>query len=441
MPTCSQRVVRSEEGETRESEIEAGADGEEPIETYVYDPESETVHRTVRTRWNGPITTSQAVTQSTHVTEEDPDSVFDSAWLRRSTPPEVSDPYRSVRVVDLFSGCGGMTLGIAEAARALNYEIDPLLAVDTDRTALSVFSENFNGAEITSRAVEEIFGLTPGAPVGDDLESLVDELGRVDILVGGPPCQGHSNLNNHSRRDDRRNELFLSMARAAEVLQPSHILIENVRDIVHDRENVFERTVRVLEEELGYLVDTGTLEAEKLGVPQQRHRTFIVASTDRQPDLDWLKQQYQRCERSFDWACRDLEGTVGPKGFDTTTRPTGKTLERINWLHDGENRWELKNELRPPCHRDKKHSYLSVYGRMKPEEPAPTITTGFTCMGQGRFVHPHERRTITPHEAARLQFFPDYFQFRELDRGSYKRLIGNAVPPKLTYVLALELLR
>ena len=98
--------------------------------------------------------------------------------------------------------------------------------------------------------------------------------------------------------------------------------------------------------------------------------------------------------------------------------------------------------MRPDCHRLKEHSYKSVYGRMYWEQPAQTITSGFTSMGQGRFVHPKAKRTITPHEAARLQFIPDFFSFGDtIRRTSLAEIIGNAVPTKLTYVLALELLR
>jgi DNA (cytosine-5)-methyltransferase 1 len=369
------------------------------------------------------------------------EAVYDASWLRLASPPNYGDGRREVGVVDLFSGCGGMTLGIAEAARALNMRLKPLLAVDLDETALSVYAANFPGVRTLSKPAEKLFGLEPGSAIGDDLDEAVGELGTVDILVGGPPCQGHSNLNNHSRHDDRRNELFMVMARAAELLHPRHVIIENVRDIVHDRGNVFERAVDVLENELGYHVDFGVLRAETLGVPQRRHRTFVVASKSREPDLARLRRDFRTAERSFDWACGDLRGGLGASGFDTATPPRGRTLERINWLHDGTERWELKNELRPPCQRDQEHSYNSVYGRMHPDEPAPTITTGFTCMGQGRFVHPRQRRTITPHEAARLQFFPDFFRFGELNRESYKRLIGNAVPPKLAYSVALDLLR
>src|SRR5690606_26715584 len=106
-----------------------------------------------------------------------------------------------------------------------------------------------------------------------------------------------------------------------------------------------------------------------------------------------------------------------------------------NVLHD------LPDSERPDCHRLKNHSYLAVYGRLYWDRPAPTITRGFAYTGRGRFVHPLEPRTLTPHEAARVQFFPDYFSFGNANRSTMQNIIGNAVPPKMGYVAALELLR
>jgi DNA (cytosine-5)-methyltransferase 1 len=102
---------------------------------------------------------------------------------------------------------------------------------------------------------------------------------------------------------------------------------------------------------------------------------------------------------------------------------------------------DLPNRLRPPCHRDKDHSYVSMYGRMHWDKPAQTITGGFGSMGQGRFVHPTRPRTLTAHEAARLQGFPDFFDFSSV-KGvtALREMIGNAVPPQLTALLVSQLL-
>lgn len=109
----------------------------------------------------------------------------------------------------------------------------------------------------------------------------------------------------------------------------------------------------------------------------------------------------------------------------------------MDWFFkDPSSRYDLPDYLRPDCHRLKQHSYKSVYGRLRWDQPAQTITTGFTSMGQGRYVHPARARTITPHEAARLQGFPDYFRFGEGPRSVWCKLIGNAVPPALGEAVA-----
>ena len=112
---------------------------------------------------------------------------------------------------------------------------------------------------------------------------------------------------------------------------------------------------------------------------------------------------------------------------------------RIDYLFEHDI-YNLPNSERPDCHRLKEHSYNAVYGRMHWDRPASTLTGGFACCGRGRFIHPLRRRTLTPHEAARVQFFPDFFDFSELGRTALVRAIGNAVPPKAGYVVALPLL-
>jgi DNA (cytosine-5)-methyltransferase 1 len=114
-------------------------------------------------------------------------------------------------------------------------------------------------------------------------------------------------------------------------------------------------------------------------------------------------------DRTVGWAIRDLLGEASSGVYDSSGRVSKRSARRIAFLFD-EKRYNLPNRLRPKCHRDGGHTYLSMYGRLRWDSPAQTITTGFGSMGQGRYVHPARRRTITPHEAARLQTFPDSFE-------------------------------
>ena len=135
----------------------------------------------------------------------------------------------------------------------------------------------------------------------------------------------------------------------------------------------------------------------------------------------------------------DLEGIEPIVDFDRAPVATARNQRRIDILFE-EGAYELDDRHRPPCHRKGGHSYKSIYGRLRGDRPSQTVTTGFRCMGQGRYVHPTQRRTLTPHEAARLQFIPDFVDFSGLSSTSVARLIGNAVPPKMAYTILLSLL-
>lgn len=357
----------------------------------------------------------------------------DSAFLRSPRPPyEALRP--RIRVVDLFAGCGGLTLGAAEAARRLGLGIEVGLAVDSNHTAKAVYEANLPGTDVRCVRVEELFDGDPGDELTGTEGIVKAGLGAVDIVVGGPPCQGHSDLNNHTRRADPRNALYARMARAAEVLEPTVVLIENVPTVTHDVEKVVEGTVDRLRG-CGYAVADAVIDISRLGAPQRRRRHVVLASRDSRVAVDAIVAQIeQRCPehplRSVRWAIGDLVRIKTDGIFDSASVPSSENAKRIAWLFD-EREYDLPNWLRPKCHRSD-HSYRSMYGRLQWEEPAQTVTTGFGSMGQGRYVHPSRRRTITPHEAARLQMLPDFWDFSSVKkRGELAELIGNAVPPVL----------
>jgi len=229
------------------------------------------------------------------------------------------------------------------------------------------------------------------------------------------------------------------MVRAAEVLRPSHLIIENVPGIQKDEGKVLDLAIAHLSDpnRFDYRVDTEIVQAESLGVAQTRHRMFLVASRNKAIDLAQIMERMKVPSRSFEWACSDLTAHEGD-GFDSPAKVHQETMRRIQWLYEEPGRFNLPNSMRPDCHR-RPHRYTSVYGRMWQNQPAGTLTTGFLVMGQGRFVHPYEPRTLTPHEGARLQFIPDWVPVPHRFRKDYGTLIGNAVPPKITYCLALGL--
>lgn len=405
------------------------------IETFSFDVRRDRLVRKVRTRNRGSISSSLRLTKKP---KGDLSKAFDRAWLRTLSAPK-NGGRRSIRVADFFSGCGMMTLGVAEACRAIGYRCDPVVAIDFNSTALDVYSENFPDATVLPVSVETYLGGKLGTKATAAERELVKRLGRIDVFVAGPPCQGHSDLNNHTRRHDSRNALFAKVARFAQLVKPKHIIVENVRGILHDRGHVFARTRNALVK-LGYKVDAGLLNIGDFGVAQRRQRFVMIASRVRDPDLRTILARYGNEAPGFGWVCGDLKARNSKKVFDSAPRPSKKNKKRIDFLfkHDV---YDLPDRMRPDCHKLKDHSYNSVYGRLWWDKPSQTITTGFGSMGQGRYVHPALPRTITPHEAARLQFVPDFFRFSVAERTALAEMIGNGVPPKLTYFLALELLR
>jgi DNA (cytosine-5)-methyltransferase 1 len=354
----------------------------------------------------------------------------DLAFLRRSEAPEpITSSGDAISIVDIFSGCGGLTIGAIEGAARAGRHASLTLAVDNDERPLSVLRSTLKATSDTAVAADLDSILGRFSEASQESEMALLEKGRgVSLLLAGPPCQGHSALNNHTRHDDPRNDLYVAVARAARLLEPSAVIIENVRGVVADRRRSVERCASFLEE-LGYEVVQDRVDLTRTGAPQRRVRHVLVATRTR---LEWAWPEPE--ERGVGWAIEDLLDVPPIDMLDTPSQPTGANRRRIEWLFEN-NAHNLPNPERPLCHRDD-HSYLSMYGRLWWEKPAQTITSGFGCMGQGRFVHPLRPRTLTPHEAARLQFLPDFLDVSRIERRRVlAKLIGNAAPPSLTISL------
>jgi DNA (cytosine-5)-methyltransferase 1 len=369
---------------------------------------------------------------------DDPFSDFWRAWLRGEQVISVPTG-QEVTSADLFTGCGGLSLGVDAACQALGASHRTLLAVDTNRDALSVFQSNFDPVRTHDGPIEEIVDGHLGADLTRAEAALAEELDGLTLAVGGPPCQGHSDLNNHTRRSDTRNGLYLRMARFIEVVRPTHAIIENVPGVVHDVGGVVARTRQHLIG-LGYRVTDGVVACDTLGWPQRRKRHLMLASlTADNLDAGSIATRFARPALPVLWAVGDEREGTGV--FRTAATHNRVNQARIEYLFDND-LYDLPDEMRPDCHRLKPHSYKSVYGRMRPDQPAPTVTSGFGSTGQGRFVHPLQPRTLTPQEAAALQGFPRSFSFDGVEkRGALQEMIGNAVPSRLAYAAALEVLR
>ncbi len=366
----------------------------------------------------------------------------DAAFLRGLHPPAypINTALRRIPFVDLFSGVGGLSLGLHEAAKRLGLTPYTALAIDNDEQALDCYRKNFPDTELCGSDVREFFSQDIDARLSKRERNLRDVVPAGSILAGGPPCQGHSDLNNSTRRNDPKNSLYFVMARAARVLQPEAVIIENVPTVIHDKGAVVDSTSRSLRS-MGYHVSHHVFDFLKLGVAQSRKRHVLIASKCEVEDRMAALVGANGPLRTVEWAIRDLECIDSrDRMLDQVAHPNAVTQRRIDYLFSN-NLHDLPDSQRPACHRLKDHSYSSIYGRLRWEMPAQTVTRGFYCMCMGRYVHPSQRRTLTAHEAARLQFFPDWFRFDGAkSRTRLATMIGNAVPSKLGYLIGLELL-
>jgi DNA (cytosine-5)-methyltransferase 1 len=353
---------------------------------------------------------------------------LDREFLRRTEVLPPLEDHFPISIVDLFAGCGGLTIGALEGARRAGRGAFLALAVDQQEAFLSVLKATLGGpdSKYQTKDLETLLGEVMSDVAPSEMEFFATA-GERSILLAGPPCQGHSALNNHTRHDDPRNDLYLAVARAAEIIQPRAVIIENVRGIGSDRRAAMSRCVDALRD-LDYEVDARRLDLHQLGVAQRRVRHVVVATCDE--PFEWNLQTAPG--RTVGWAVDDLLDPDGSTSFNTPAVPSAENKRRIDYLFDKSKDNNLPNEERPMCHRSD-HSYKSMYGRLSWDAPAQTITSGFASMGQGRYVHPKRRRTLTPHEAARLQFLPDFMAFDqvELKRSELATTIGNVAPPLL----------
>ncbi len=362
-----------------------------------------------------------------------------------------TSPLKRLNYIDLFCGGGGLSLGVHSAAQFLGYTPRLVAAADIDSAAIDLVNAHFKPLLSRVQSVEDLVKYEV------DLSGFIDDFitdpeimdvqiaqlkNRVDLLVGGPPCQGHSNLNNKTRRFDPRNLLYFIMPAFAIALNIPSVIIENVKSITNAHEDVVGITRKIFEKH-GYSVQEGVLHADEHGVAQSRSRHFLVARKNGMPHLDRFRSAFKTNELSFSDACLKMPVLdENLKFLEMNSNLSENNVRRINFLHDN-NFFNLPNFERPECHQDGT-TYRSVYGRIRKDLPMTTITTGFGSPGRGRYVHPEQRRVINIREAGRVQAFPDWYWEKAFEkkfkRSNFQKIIGDAVPSLLVYPLLASLL-
>ena len=324
---------------------------------------------------------------------------------------------RKLTAIDLFSGCGGLTLGLKRAG------FDVVAALDSDPLACATYRANHKKTHLVESDVRD----STASP-----KSLMNELklakGQLNLLAGCPPCQGFSSLRTLNGRkdiDEPMNDLIFEILRYVGHLLPHAVMIENVPGLAADRRTeIFRRALS----RLGYQSDCGIFDASDYGVAQRRRRMILVALRSDRPGFAKPRKRKR--------TVRDAIGPLPPPGnsgdpahdYEVNRAPHVMALIR-KIPRDGGSRLDLGREAQLPCHREC-DGFYDIYGRMAWEQPAPTITGGCINPSKGRFLHPEQHRAITLREAAMLQGFPKTYRF-DISRGRYPtaQLIGNAFPP------------
>lgn len=347
-------------------------------------------------------------------------------------------------VMDLFAGVGGLSYGFSKLS-----EFNIVAANEIEKDIATAYSLNH-----------------PDVPMLNcDINNLTEEKlnevlcgKKVDIIVGGPPCQSYSTVGKR-RMDDRAN-LFLQYKRILQIVQPTAFVFENVVGILSmDKGDLFKRVQEEFNS-IGYDLKYKVLNAVDYGVPQQRERVILVGFKGNNP-FEYPEATHGEGKKPF-VTLKDALGDLPviksgeaskeyakdvDNEFLAFVRNSGDTLSEhkapnngvhlikiMETLKDGQSKDDLPEEIRP------KSGYGNTYAKLWWEKPSTTITRNFACPSSSRCIHPRDSRAMSIREGARLQSFPDNYVFYGSD--SMKRLeIGNAVPPLLSTAIAKQILK
>jgi len=346
--------------------------------------------------------------------------------------------------LDLFSGCGGISAGFVQAG----FKIAG--GIDFDSDSIKTFQRNFRQSVAICA---DISGLSRKFITENFSKA------RVDVIVGGPPCQGFSNANRWQKEsDDPRNKLFYEYLKFVKLLEPKVIVIENVRGILTKNNGYAKERILALVNKLGYRASYEVLNAADFGVPQNRYRAFFVGIRDDLTDFKFsfeqlrvqprvnvkdalgelyrfekkdLKEIFLESQPSSHYR-KYLRSKTGLVPNHEVVYPAELTQKRIATVPQGGN-WEDIPKKLFANRRENRHS--SAYRRLSEQDVSVTIDTG---NAHSNYFHPIFNRIPTVREAARIQSFQDDFVFEGSRTSQYKQ-IGNAVPPLLAKAIATEI--
>lgn len=339
-------------------------------------------------------------------------------------------------MIDLFSGVGGLSLGFEMAGFTV------VLANEYDASIADAYVKNRPN---TKMIVNDITKL----PIDSTFYPYKN---KVDLIVGGPPCQGFSQKGKRKTIHDERNFLFRYYYEVVSLVKPTYFVMENVPNLLTAENGYFKKEITELFESLGYTISSDVLNAADFGVPQNRKRAVIIGKLgskavelptpseervtiwDAISDLAYLNAGEGEEKQSYKYEPQSQYQRKLRENSDylynhVATKHSDLALKRLKLIPPN-----MGKEVLPPEHRTKS-IYSGTWSRMLKDDVSVTITTRFDTPSSGRFTHPFLDRAITVREAARIQSFPDSFIFYG-NKGSQMKQVGNAVPPLLAKAIA-----
>ena len=346
---------------------------------------------------------------------------------------------KEFKILDLFSGAGGFSYGMEK-----NPHFKTLVALDFNEPAIETFKNNMPWCHT-------IVGDITSEDVKKEVIEQSKKLG-INMIIGGPPCQGFSLKGKKLGLEDPRNFLFKEYLKIVEILQPEVFVIENVKALLSTSAGFFRDQIIKIVKEMGYFVDYGVLTATDFGVPQTRQRTIFICCKSKLITLPKPTSERVYTVRDAISDLSYLEANEGAFSQPYTTEAQSEYQKarrkgsKVLFNHKASNHPKhaiAKLKMIPPeCGKEHlpkellgNQQFSGTWGRLKWDEPSPTIDTRFDACSNGTNNHPYLNRSITPREAARIQSFDDKFVFIGA-KVNIRAQIGNAVPPLLAKAIA-----
>lgn len=345
-----------------------------------------------------------------------------------------------IRVLDLFAGAGGLTLGFHVASDRFK----TVAAVEMDGAAAETYRQNF-GDVVYQGSIQEWLASTAVPP--------------ADVIVGGPPCQGFSTLGKQDAEDER-NALWREYANTIALARPRYFVVENVATFLKSQQHEdFLAETRRGRSLAAYRIRSTILNAADFGAPQARKRAVLIGHLSTLPFPGFPEPTTAQTHATVRQALKGVRPAVTETQLPVRRLAVGDrvlagpfysrelhlardyeplSLARFESIPAGGNRFDLPDVLKAPCWIGHTTGSGDVMGRLHWDKPSVTIRTEFFKPEKGRYLHPVEHRAITHFEAARLQGFPDDFKWVG-SKTSIARQIGNAVPIPLARAIGMQL--